>query len=68
MAMLSSPATTLLLQKNIPVALTSTPSVFLGGDLPDTPGVEIVMPVMRDVGVALDPDVLLGRVLAAGCR
>src|SRR5262252_9159867 len=43
--MLSSPATTLLLQKNIPVAVTSTPSVFLGGDFPDVPGVAMVMPV-----------------------
>ena len=36
----------LLLQKNMPVAVTSTPSVFLGGFLPDTPGVLMVMPVM----------------------
>ena len=36
----------LLLQKNIPVALTSTPSVFLGGDFPDVPGVAMVMPVI----------------------
>ena len=46
MAMLSSPATMLLLQKYIPVALTSTPSVFLGGDFPDVPGVAMVMPVI----------------------
>ena len=46
MAMLSSPAAMLLLQKNIPVAVTSTPSVFLGGDFPDTASVEIVMPVI----------------------
>ena len=37
----------LLLQKNIPVAVTSTPSVFLGGDLARTrPSVEMVMPVI----------------------
>src|SRR5579871_6774895 len=46
MAMLSSPSATLLLQKNMPVAVTSTPSVFLGGDLPDAASVEMVMPVM----------------------